>query len=286
MSKTMRKHFTQLEFAKQREGEHLSAFVERWKSAMAKIEPLDDRTAINLLLASLSAGPLYQDLIVQPPDTYDEAVKRMVDHATATEANNAKRLQESGQGCKDQKRFPDQQRKDQDGNLIYTPLTRPMAEVLEYAQACHMIQLPAPARDCPNKNKYCTYHRNRGHDTEECHVLKGLIEDLLRSGELAQFAKKKKKNRRSWKKFFKKSDKEGKGKEPDQDREPPPQGAKQVIHVIFGGPKGGDDPDERRTWSQDLPVCSIESSRPGKRLKEESITFTDHDLPQGGDRSA
>lgn len=73
-----------------------------------------------------------------------------------------------------------------------------------------MIQLPAPSQDEPDKRKYCAYHRNRCHDIEECHVLKGLIEDLLRSSKLAQFAEKKKKEKRTLKKFFKRVDKEKK----------------------------------------------------------------------------
>lgn len=89
-----------------------------------------------------------------------------------------------------------------------------------------MIQLPAPLRDGPDKDKYCAYHRNQGHETEECHVLKGLIEDLLQTDELAQFAKKKKKGRHGWKKFFKKSDKDKKEKDPEQDWKPPLSGSK------------------------------------------------------------
>ncbi|XP_031108414.1 uncharacterized protein LOC116012880 [Ipomoea triloba] len=212
----------------------------------------------------------------------------MTDHAVAEEASAAKRLLETGgQGRRDTRRQPDPRRKDQDGNPIYTPLSRPIGEILEYAQSCNMIQLPAPARDGPNKDKYCAYHRNRGHETDEYRVLKGLIEDLLRSGELAQFAAEKKKNRRrGWKKYFKKSDKEKKDKGPEPDHDPPATGSKQIIHVIFGGPQGGDDPDRRRAWSRDLPVCSISTSQPEKRMKDEPITFTDRDLPLEGDRSA
>ncbi|XP_031095230.1 uncharacterized protein LOC115999524 [Ipomoea triloba] len=211
----------------------------------------------------------------------------MADHAVAEEANAAKRLLEiGGQGRRDVRRQPDPRRKDQDGNQIYTPLSRPIGEILEYAQSCNMIQLPAPARDGPNKDKYCAYHRNRGHETDECHVLKGLIEDLLRSGKLAQFAAEKKKNRRrGWKKYFKRSDKEKKDKEPEPDHDSPAAALKQIIHVIFGGPEGGDNSERRRAWSRDLPVCSISTSQPEKRMKDEPITFTDRDLPLRGDHS-
>lgn len=113
--------------------------------------------------------------------------------------------------------------------------------------------------------------------------MKGLIEDLLHTGELAQFAEKKKKSRRGWKKFFKKSDKDKKEKEPEQDREPPPTGSKQVIHVIFGGPEGSDSIEERRNWARDLHVGLVEEVNPEKRAKVEQITFTGRDLPSSVD---
>nr|GMD54351.1 uncharacterized protein LOC109171571 [Ipomoea batatas] len=46
-----------------------------------------------------------------------------------------------------------------------------VAEVLDYAKSCNLIRLPEPGRDGDDKSKYCAYHRNRGHDTEDCNIL-------------------------------------------------------------------------------------------------------------------
>ena len=38
-----------------------------------------------------------------------------------------------------------------------------------------------------NWNKYCRFHRNHGHDTDECFDLKQQIENLIRQGKLRNF---------------------------------------------------------------------------------------------------
>ena len=38
-----------------------------------------------------------------------------------------------------------------------------------------------------NQNLYCTYHRDRGHTTEQCRVLKDHLEQLAKAGYLKEF---------------------------------------------------------------------------------------------------
>ena len=38
-----------------------------------------------------------------------------------------------------------------------------------------------------NQNLYCTYHRDKGHTTEQCKVLKDHLEQLVKVGYLKEF---------------------------------------------------------------------------------------------------
>ena len=40
-----------------------------------------------------------------------------------------------------------------------------------------------------NQNLYCTYHRDRGHTTEQCRVLKDHLEQLVKVRYLKEFVK-------------------------------------------------------------------------------------------------
>ena len=38
-----------------------------------------------------------------------------------------------------------------------------------------------------NQSLYCAYHREKGHTTEQCHVLKDHLEQLVKAGHLKEF---------------------------------------------------------------------------------------------------
>ncbi|GAV85344.1 hypothetical protein CFOL_v3_28782, partial [Cephalotus follicularis] len=109
--------------------------------------------------------------------------------------------------------------------------------------------------------KYCRYHRDHGHDTEECRQLKNQIEDLIRKGHLRKYV-----------------DRDTpQGRREQRREEAPRQG---VIHTISGGvTSGGDDSNARKAYGrQSLAVQQVPHS---KRLRtggdEEVISFSEAD---------
>ena len=72
----------------------------------------------------------------------------------------------------------------------YTPLNAPLDQVLMQIKDDPSLKWPKKKKGDPNKrnkNKYCRFHRDHGHDTNECYDLKQQIENLIRQGKLWHF---------------------------------------------------------------------------------------------------
>ena len=96
------------------------------------------------------------------------------------------------------------------------------------------LKWPEKMRGDPNKrnrNKYCRFHRDHGHDTDECFDLKQQIENLIRQGKLKNFLGRD--NR----------DEKMKGKMEDSSR--PPLGE---IRVIIGGSSAGQSSKSKKAY--------------------------------------
>ena len=56
----------------------------------------------------------------------------------------------------------------------------------------HYLKWPRPLYSSPNvhdKRKYCRFHKDHGHYTEDCKDLKEQIKELIRKGKLQKFMK-------------------------------------------------------------------------------------------------
>ena len=71
----------------------------------------------------------------------------------------------------------------------YAPLNATKSRILDEVLQAALILLPRKFQNPPNvgMSKYCRYHRNNGHTTEECETLRDKIEEMIRAGHLKHY---------------------------------------------------------------------------------------------------
>ena len=126
------------------------------------------------------------------------------------------------------------------------------------------LKWPEKMKGNPNKrnrNKYCHFHRDHGHDTDECFDLKQQIENLTRHGKLRNFLG------RDYK------DEKLKAKVEESSR--PSLGE---IRMIVGGGSTGQSSRARKTYLKVVQNVQLSGRSPKTRTPDEqAITFTDED---------
>ena len=165
-----------------------------------------------------------------------------------------------------------EERKDRDNkkpgpsarNQQYTSLNEPLEQVLMQIKDDPSLKWPEKMKGDPNKrnrNKYCRFHRDHGHDTDECFDLKQQVDNLIRQGKLKSFLGRDHK------------DEKLKGKAEESSR--PPFGE---IRVIIGGSSTGQSSKSRKAYLKVVQSVQLSGRSPkAKSMDEQAITFTDED---------
>ncbi|XP_030940301.1 uncharacterized protein LOC115965269 [Quercus lobata] len=112
-----------------------------------------------------------------------------------------------------------------------------------------------------NKNKYCHFHRDHGHDTDECYDLKQQIENLIRQGKLRHFVGRDHKDEKLKRKM--------------EESSRPPLGE---IRIIIGGTSMGQSSKSKKTYLKMVQNVQLFGRSPRTRsMDEPAISFTDED---------
>ncbi|KAJ1404086.1 hypothetical protein SESBI_26823 [Sesbania bispinosa] len=152
--------------------------------------------------------------------------------------------------------WADHQRPEPAGNYglaAMTPLNTTRAWILREVYQSDLIRLPPQSEGPkgPDMNKWCDYHRARGHDTENCWTLMNRIERLNKEGYLGRDDR----------------HKEGRGKEE----------VRGVVTTIAGGfTGGGETSSARRRYARQ--VMTIQTDLQVQGANHPTITFTNDDF--------
>ena len=150
-------------------------------------------------------------------------------------------------------------------NQQYTPLNPPLEQVLIQIKDDPSLKWPEKMEGDPNKrnqNKYCRFHRDHRHDTDECFELKQQIENLIRQRILRNFL--------GW------NYKDEKLKVKVEESSRPPL---REIRMIVGGGSTGQSSRSRKTYLKVVQNVQLSGRSPKTRTTDEqAITFTDEDV--------
>ncbi|XP_027174417.1 uncharacterized protein LOC113774040 [Coffea eugenioides] len=178
----------------------------RFNNESLQVRDRDDKVVMAAFINGLRKQKLYTELVERPPKSVREMLDRAHEKANAEEANRLKSAQERQRDDKCQ-RNADQGdvRRDQGRKNTYDrlPRSRPLGRdkpwtslTVSRAQVLVVMEqegFSRPSRPLAgDKNRrdqglYYAYHRDVGHDTEDCRHLKKDIEKLIRRGHLGQF---------------------------------------------------------------------------------------------------
>ncbi|XP_065617013.1 uncharacterized protein LOC136062168 [Quercus suber] len=126
------------------------------------------------------------------------------------------------------------------------------------------LKWPEKLKGDPNKrnrNKYCRFHKDHGHDTDEWFDLKQQIENLIRQGKLINFLGRDHK------------DEKLKGKVQESSRQPLGQ-----IKVIIGGSLAERSSKTKKAYLKEVQSVQLSRRSPrAKSMDEQPITFTDEE---------
>ncbi|VFR02697.1 unnamed protein product [Cuscuta campestris] len=233
--------------AGQRESENLTQFLTRWKEEVDKVEEMDDKTVLSLLLNDLRAGELYKEFCRKPPATYQEAYHTAWEFAEAETQLRAKKEAEHGfkpkpvQVKKEEALGPSRPRHHYD----------PVVRVVNTEECQEIRKAPVNPPEAPTgqprrqwSDTYCSYHRP-----------------------VAQW-----------------NDRDNDRRRNNRQREQQPAPDKEHIGMIFGGPEGGDSAAQRKNWVRSIYIGEV-NAEPVRRkqTRREPIVFTDQDLPATGE---
>ncbi|XP_022858608.1 uncharacterized protein LOC111379468 [Olea europaea var. sylvestris] len=252
--------------------ESLQEYLARFSRATLGIRDLQMSAVVTALMNGTRNRAFKMSLSKNPPESMHDILKKGDKYVDTEEAEKVTKNLRDGRETEANKRKTYDEQKHNDKNKqksectskgyvqdrsvrqkreevkTPTPLNIPRTKLLMEIQHMKELEWPKPMLTPSgkrNQSKYCHFHRDHGHNTEECLQLKEEIERLLRRGLLAKYVKNDKSRQRV----------EG---------IPPPRVG--VINMIIGGVASDDDSNSaRKSYARSLRVCSIQKKQDSTR---------------------
>ncbi|GKA20130.1 reverse transcriptase domain-containing protein [Tanacetum coccineum] len=188
---------------KQRDGESTEDFMERYKAEVLDVEGAPECMKISGFMHGITHPELIKRLYEKIPRSMDEmymVTTSYLQGEVAAFSHSRKkaptpwRKPEGGNNPNFKKGFKNKQRSDRKPDR-FSLLTKTPKEISALEKG--KFKAPRPMVTLTEKrdpNKYCEFHADTGHNTDECMQLRRQIEEMIKSGKLSQFIKELKQN--------------------------------------------------------------------------------------------
>ncbi|KAL0456025.1 UNVERIFIED_CONTAM: hypothetical protein Slati_0941700 [Sesamum latifolium] len=176
----------------QEEGESLKAYVQRFSNEILDIPNVDPGFLSSIMAQGLRNGDLADSLVGEPAATWDDLLARAEKFILIEESRRIKSIHRKQILREQPKKIPMMERRREEPKRrpdYYTPLRVTRTKTLSIAEKSGNVRWPLKMRDNKERQKsrkYCKFHRDRGHDTEECFHLQQELERLIKLGYLPE----------------------------------------------------------------------------------------------------
>ncbi|GFS31826.1 hypothetical protein Acr_00g0019390 [Actinidia rufa] len=207
-----KKPSTSLFNVKQREKETLREFVTLFNQETLYVDDLDQKVAVAAFIAGVGTPKFLFSLAKEAPKTMAALMLRAQKYMNAEDTLKAREDLEGTISIPDRKRSIVERKDDKvtkvpklteqkltiEGNRTkparynqyFTPLNTSLDQVLYEIKEDPALKWPGRMRSPPEKrpkNKWCRFHQDHGHETEDCYDLKQQVENLIKQGRLGRF---------------------------------------------------------------------------------------------------
>nr|XP_043630267.1 uncharacterized protein LOC122601583 [Erigeron canadensis] len=183
---------------KQREHETSRDFIERFTVESQEITGLVDSQRVSGLIHGCRNRELVECLNTDSAETFDEAKKKArkfldTKEIGASNLDDTRYKKGKWQSNKDQQRYSlyNREEKRRDYNISLPEMTKTPKEILLKEAVGKTFPTPSrlSERGRRDKDKYCDFHNDTGHDTNSCMQLKKAIDEVIKTGKLAHLVK-------------------------------------------------------------------------------------------------
>ncbi|CAL9019861.1 unnamed protein product [Prunus brigantina] len=207
--KTVRKHADHLFNLRKKPDESLRDYLRRFKAEKANIIGCNDQVASSAFKKGLpTEHELYRELAITPSQTLAEVfataeryalwdddriaakkASKQVDYPTKQASQKSNKFE---QKARDKRRSRPQEGSSETGT--FTEFAIPIHQILAQVKDKPWVRRPPPMKGDPSKrdtSKYCAFHGEHGHYTNNCNAWKRHLEELVREGHCTEFVAKK-----------------------------------------------------------------------------------------------